>query len=38
MKENYEVPQISVLELELENILCSSDTSLQQVTDGGSAW
>ncbi|MFR9522980.1 MAG: hypothetical protein SNH94_00225 [Rikenellaceae bacterium] len=37
MKTNYQVPQIEVVEIELEGVLCTSGTgSVEDLTSGGS--
>lgn len=37
MKTNYQVPQIEVVEIELEGVLCVSDTgSVEDLKSGGS--
>ncbi len=37
MKITYEAPQIEVIEIELEGVLCASAT-INDIEDGGNAW
>ncbi|MFR9527916.1 MAG: hypothetical protein SNI45_07605 [Rikenellaceae bacterium] len=38
-RQNYETPQVEVIEIKLEGIICASgETSLSDVNDDGSAW